>query len=233
MYHISEPNHWEKTNIFYIIGEERNILIDTGSGIKPLKNILLTIDDKPIDVLLTHGHWDHLGNVHEFERVYVHCHDRSWVKNGLPIPKEVIKNMMIRDVDERYLQDFSMPKLQHDQPLDISNFQHPNFHVYHTPGHSPGSVVIYDSSRQALFSGDVVYEGTIYCHYESTDPQALYKSLNTIATLEIDTIYSGHYNFVDKGIINDLTDIMGNLEKSGQLKHGQGLTCLNKVCLQL
>ena len=233
LYVITEDKHWEKTNIYYLIGKERNLLIDTGTGIKPLKALLEEIDKKPIDVLITHGHWDHLGNVHEFDHVFVHEGDLGWVRDGLPLPEEMLRNGLIKDVEDVYLRNFKMPSLVNKNVKSLDGFTFDGLSIIHTPGHSPGSVCIYDQKRQILFSGDTLYEGTIYCHFESTDPKDLYQSIKKLRGLNVNTILSGHYNRPDTGCIEILEEIMHELDLNERLAHGNGLTCKHKICLQL
>lgn len=233
LYRITEPKHWEHTNIYYYIGSERNLLIDTGTGIYPIKSLLQGIDDKPIDVVVTHGHWDHIGNIHEFEHVYVHPEDKDWLKNGLPIPRPVVMKMLKKGVSDDDLVGFKEPPFLHENPSSIESLKFEGLTFHHAPGHSPGSIVIYDENRCALFAGDVVYKGTIYCHYESTDPVALYESIKFLNTLEITTIYAGHYDLPNTKILEDLLDLMEELKAKRLLKHGSGKFCRQHVCLQL
>ncbi len=232
-YMISEKKHWEETNMYYLIGNERNLLIDTGTGIFPLRHILEKIDPKPIDVVLTHAHWDHLGNVHEFENVYVHQEDIEWVTKGLPLPDEQIVNMMTKDVKKEYLRDFKLPPLKHSSPKDIDEFEFENIEFVHTPGHSPGSLCIYDKDSGTLFSGDTIYEGTIYCHFESTDPVRLDKSIQKLNMLNVTRIYPGHYRVLDSNVILSLNKILNEYKEIGALNHGGGKRCIDNVCIQL
>ncbi len=233
LYKISEDKHWEKTNMYYFIGEERNLLIDTGTGIFPLKHILEEIDVKPIDVVLTHAHWDHLGNVHEFENVYVHSDDMEWVIKGLPLPDEQVIDMMTKNVKEEYLRGFKLPPLKHCSPKNIEEFEFENLEFVHTPGHSPGSLCIYDKDNRALFSGDTIYEGTIYCHFESTNPVKLDESVQKLNKLKVARIYPGHYHMLDSKVILSLNKILNEYKEIGALHHGGGKRCIDNVCIQL
>lgn len=233
LYRITEPHHWEFTNLYYFIGDKRNLLIDTGTGLKPLKELLESIDNKPIDVVITHGHWDHVGNVHEFENVYVHDLDLDWVKNGSPLPRAVLIGNIVKDVKSEYLEGFIEPPLKHDNPNPIDEYSFEGLDIHHTPGHSPGSVSIYDKNRKALFAGDILYEGTIYCHFESTDPEDLFDSMKLLKTLDVKVVYSGHYNSPKVTMIDDLYEIMNGLKGENKLSHGGGKHCRNEVCLQL
>lgn len=233
LYRISEKKHWEHTNMYYIIGHQKNLLIDAGTGIQPLRPLLEAIDDKPIDLVLTHSHWDHMGNVHEFENVYVHGADMTWLKDGLPIPRPVIEGMIIKDVPLEMTCDFKCPPLSHPNPKDISKLVFENIEIIHTPGHSPGSVCLYDKTRQIMFTGDILYKGTIYCHYESTDPSALYESVKRVASYEIKRLLTGHHNESQRDIIGDLLTIMNGLKIDNKLSHGNGLHCHGDICLQV
>ena len=53
--------------------------------------------------------------------------------------------------------------------------------VYHTPGHSPGSVCLYDSLSGSLFTGDTVYPGTLYAHLAESEFDAYRLSLGRLA----------------------------------------------------
>lgn len=232
-YRISEDKHWERTNLYYFIGEKRNILFDTGTGIKPLKALLEKIDDKPIDVILSHAHWDHLGNIHEFEDVYVHPNDMEWVKLGLPLPDEKIIEMMTKDVDGEYLEGFKLPPLKHATPMDVTKYDFGGLSLIETPGHSPGSICLYDQVSKSLFSGDTIYEGTVYCHFESTDPVKLDGSISKINELEVKTVYPGHYSVLNADVIEDLASVLNEYKREDILHHGGGKKCMNKVCVQL
>ena len=57
IYHIYEPGNVYTT---LIIGEEKALLIDTGYGFGDLAAFVRTLTDKPLEVVLTHGHTDHI-----------------------------------------------------------------------------------------------------------------------------------------------------------------------------
>ena len=52
-------------------GEEKAVLIDTGCGLGDLRSYVKSLTDKPITVLLTHGHLDHAPGAVQFEKVYM------------------------------------------------------------------------------------------------------------------------------------------------------------------
>ena len=72
IYHIYEPGN---VNTTLIIGEEKALLIDTGYGFGDLAAFVRTLTDKPLEVVLTHGHTDHCGGNYEFPTVYMNLMD--------------------------------------------------------------------------------------------------------------------------------------------------------------
>lgn len=72
IFHIYEPGNVYTT---LIIGEEKALLIDTGYGFGDLAGFVRTLTDKPLEVVLTHGHTDHCGGNSQFPIVYMNMMD--------------------------------------------------------------------------------------------------------------------------------------------------------------
>ena len=93
----------------------------------------------------------------------------------------------------------------------------------HTPGHSPGHLCFWEAERGHLFSGDLVYKGTLFANYPSTDPQSFLDSLEKIAVLPAKRIFPGHH-ILDIGpeIVMRMRDAFRALDVEGKLQHGSG-----------
>ena len=62
------------------------------------------------------------------------------------------------------------------------------FNVFHLPGHSPGSIALYEKSTGTLFAGDTVYVDTVY-----HSNRAIYReSLKRLRELPVSVVYGGH-----------------------------------------
>ena len=61
-------------NAFLVEGEEKAALIDTGCGIGHLAETVRELTDKPLVILITHGHFDHDGGIKQFPGVPVYLH---------------------------------------------------------------------------------------------------------------------------------------------------------------
>jgi glyoxylase-like metal-dependent hydrolase (beta-lactamase superfamily II) len=60
-----------------------------------------------------------------------------------------------------------------------------HFQILRLPGHSPGSIALYEQATETLFSGDVIYDGALY--------DTVYReSLERLKSLKVKTIHGGH-----------------------------------------
>jgi glyoxylase-like metal-dependent hydrolase (beta-lactamase superfamily II) len=66
---LAEPSH---VNTWLVAGQERAVLLDTGLGIAPIRPVAERLTDRPVSVLNTHAHFDHIGGNHEFEEITIH-----------------------------------------------------------------------------------------------------------------------------------------------------------------
>lgn len=202
-YAISELGHWEKVHSFLLIGDTKAVLIDTGLGIDNMKRITDQLTDLPIDVLTTHVHSDHIGSHQYYDNIFVHEYERDWLVHGIVgLSLEQIRANTARDIaiptPESFNPDTYVPfqgeptgLLKDGSKIDLGNRY---LTIYHTPGHSPGHIVIFDDSFGYLFTGDLLYDETpIYAFYPTTNPVDLVSSLEKITKIQnIKMIYGSH-----------------------------------------
>ena len=88
-------------------------------------------------------------------------------------------------------------KLQGGESLEIGGM---GWEVIHIPGHSMGSIALYDNSRKALIPGDVVYADYAIGRFDlhGANASELKKSLLKLAKLEVDILLPGHNRIVEK-----------------------------------
>ncbi|OPH49632.1 metal-binding protein [Paenibacillus ferrarius] len=141
------------TNAYLLSDPEtkKGIIIDPGMNPKSLIKKIADLDI--VAILLTHAHFDHIGGVDEIRKlkrcpVYIHDLEADWLTN----PK---KNGSARwpDLGALIETDPAEFALDEGQTLEFLGIQ---LKVFHTPGHSPGSVsFLYDKH---LFGGDVLFK---------------------------------------------------------------------------
>lgn len=231
---ISEYSHWEKVHSYLVLGSQFACLIDTGLGIGNIKRITDSLTDLPVKVITTHVHWDHIGGHNFYDDISVHKNDVKWIINGIPVPLENIKKNVVRNISKEILpKDFNINnyyvfKGQPDHVLSDGeriNLGNRELLVIHTPGHSPGHICIYEKDRGYLFTGDLIYKGTLYAFFPSTSPENYFKSIKKISDLDyINKILPGHNDInIKKEIISEIKQAFKELKEKKLLKHGSGL----------
>lgn len=165
-----------RSNCYIVTVDGVGVVIDPGEEDPALLDLIG--NSKILYVLNTHCHPDHIGGDDFVRR---HCGAK-----------------VLFHPDDRPIFEFFMGKrvepdgfLYDGQILDVNGLI---FEVLHTPGHSPGSVVFKVESEKALFTGDLLFAGSIgRTDFPGSDPHQMVRSLKRILALPGDyTIYSGH-----------------------------------------
>ncbi len=163
------------------------VIIDPADSADIIKRKITELGVKPVAILLTHGHFDHIGAALDIKAEYgikIYAHEDE--KDVLTSDANVASMMGMRlsvDADE-YVRD--------RQTLLFGGVK---YEVIHTPGHTKGGCCYYVASDKVLFSGD-----TMFCQsYGRTDfPTGSYSELiNSITQklLKLDDdviVYPGH-----------------------------------------
>ena len=228
-YIISEYQHWEETHCYLLIGSDRALLVDTGLGVCNIYEQVRKLTDKPITAVATHIHWDHIGGHKYFPDFYAHKAELDWLDGGFPLPAQAVKNMVAdrcelpRDFDINKYEIFQGEPSRVLDDGDTIDLGGRTIQALHTPGHSPGHLCFWEAERGNLFSGDLVYKGTLFANYPSTDPQSYLDSLEKIAALPVKRIFPGHHSLdTQPKIVIRMRDAFQTLDAEGKLQHGSG-----------
>ena len=154
----------------YLIQGEKTVLIDGGSPkqVGHFKKLLeqLAIKPEEIDlILLTHGHWDHIGSAKDIKemtgaKVAIHQREQEWVEKGLkPLPPGVtLWGRIVGAIMSLVVPFVHIPSTKVDVVFDDDDFSLADYgipgKVIYTPGHSSGSVTVLLDSGDA-FVGDL------------------------------------------------------------------------------
>jgi glyoxylase-like metal-dependent hydrolase (beta-lactamase superfamily II) len=141
-----------------VFGDEQTreaMVVDPGDDIAGILGILDRHGLKLKAIVITHAHIDHIGGAHQLQQatgapVYMNANDSaladmmemqaSWL--GVPTPERVAIDTEARDGDS----------------LTVGATE---FHVLHTPGHTPGSISLWIPSETKLVAGDTLFRDSI------------------------------------------------------------------------
>jgi len=180
----------------YVVAPARGaecVIVDPGQDAQQgIDELLLRYRLKPIAVLLTHGHIDHMWSVAPVcgakgIPAYIHPDDRELLADpakglSLAVGQQLFGGITFTEPDD-------VRELADGSALSLAGL---DFTVRHTPGHTPGSVTF--GSENGLFSGDLLFAGSIgRTDLPGGDHQAMLRSLARTLTLPDDTlVLPGH-----------------------------------------
>lgn len=178
---------------YLVLGEERALLIDSGFGLDSLKKVVDGLTDLPIILVNTHGHPDHGGGNAEFGSPYLHPDDNELYayKCAYETRLEEALHWGVEDVAQRLQRELPDPiPMEDGHVFDLGGRK---LTVYHTPGHSRGSVCILDEQIGYLFAGDNLNAmATALLEDCATNVSTYLASMERIAKLPVKAICTGH-----------------------------------------
>jgi len=189
---------WMKEQIYLVLGSESALLIDTGMGIGSLRKYIESLTTLPLIVMNTHGHPDHAGGNGEFEEVYQHSADvdiyqKMCTKEYRLSDMEAVCGKAFADKESQLIpQGGLLLPLKDRRKFDLGNR---TIEIIHMPGHTPGSICLYDSSTETLFSGDTIVGVDCWLYLDHCAPlETYYKALEKLKAQNwtIQSICPGH-----------------------------------------
>lgn len=226
-YAISEYRHWEENHAYLLIGEDKNILIDSGMGIGNILNEVNKLSSNPTTVVATHIHWDHIGGHKQFDYFFVHEDEEVWINGGFPLPLDYIKTLVVEqpcDIPKEFdIEPYQIFQGKPDRILknrDIIEFGGRKLEVLHTPGHSPGHMCFYESTTGYLFTGDLIYLGKMIAFFPTSDPVQYKSSIDKLVKLSITRLLPAHHELnIKTDVLKKVQGAFFEIEKNGNLKH--------------
>jgi glyoxylase-like metal-dependent hydrolase (beta-lactamase superfamily II) len=218
LFRITEPrcHRWVRANSFLILGRQRDILVDSGMGVAALRPVVDRLSSRPRLLFTTHAHIDHVGSHPEFPdcEILVHPAEADELarpgRQGLRFPKrsaEEIAELRRSGIEPSEFMLEAVPFAGYDletyrrAPVtptrlvsegDIVDTGDRQFEVLHLPGHSPGSIALWERSSASLFSGDAIYDGVIVDNLPGSDIKIYRATMKRLAELPVAQVFGGH-----------------------------------------
>jgi len=173
----------------YLIMDEKKAVVDVGGDFRFIYNALSKhVDVKRIDyIILTHSHFDHASATADLKKV-----------SGARVV------MHEKEFEFAKQQNFSssffgihFPPFEPDLTVDEGDrieLGEVEFRVLHTPGHTPGSICLYDEGEKRIFTGDTVFPngGFGRVDFPGGNPHELIQSLKRLTEIDAEFMYPGH-----------------------------------------
>jgi glyoxylase-like metal-dependent hydrolase (beta-lactamase superfamily II) len=190
-----------------VAGEDRALLIDAGAGIGDLRGMVDALVDVPVTALLSHAHWDHVANAHQFEDVVAHplAHDDGRIE-AEPLsltPRDWAADW--RDAGNEFPdgfdpETFEIPPVtgvESVYPGTVLDLGGRSVELLPTPGHAREQLAVLDRETRSVFASDVVHtDYDCYAHFPGGDLAACRATMALLADCfeagAFDTMYFSH-----------------------------------------
>lgn len=199
---IYEPFQWQEVISYLIVGSESAVIFDTGNGIGDIKAVVDRLTDRPVRVINSHSHFDHIGGNYQFDDVLsvstVFALDKAKGMRSEELRMEVSPEALCKGLPEGVRREDHQTrpyaiskKLVDGNVLDIGGRK---LQVIRIPGHTDDSIALLDRDAGLLWSGDSFYEGPIWLFFPETDLAAYRKSVAKLALLapELNAVFPAH-----------------------------------------
>lgn len=214
---LTEPHvdAFARCNIWHVRGRDRDLLIDTGLGLVSLRQAALDLFEHPVTCVLTHGHFDHVGGAADQIDRRIHPSERDEVARAVGFSGLTAEDLGDDLVRRLTAAGYSLPDVLLDalpyegfglrgyrpRPApptgllddgDLLDLGDRTFEVLHVPGHSAGSVALWEARTGLLFSGDALYDGPLLYDLAGSSIEDYAISLERLQALPVMTVHAGH-----------------------------------------
>jgi glyoxylase-like metal-dependent hydrolase (beta-lactamase superfamily II) len=215
-----------ESNVWHVRGRDRDLVVDTGNGIGDLHAELEPlVGDRPVVAVATHDHFDHIGGLHAFDERWCHVADADGIRepDGLALrrpdfrpgleeeirwygyePPECVITALPREGFD--VSGWRTPAIEPTRLLvegDVVDLGDRAFEVLHVPGHTAGSIALWDPAGGLLFTGDTAaLDDPLYAE----DEEAFVASLIRLRRLPVDLVCAGHSRPFGRDELRSLID---------------------------
>ena len=199
---IYEPWQWQEVISYLIIGKSTAVLFDTGNGMGDIKAVTDQLTDKPIAVVNSHAHIDHVGGNYQFDKIVSVATDftidRAKGRGNAFVREEASAAALCKSLPKGVTEDN-----HHIKPFEIHDVVKSGHKIdiggrvlelISVPGHTPDSIVMIDRASGYMWTGDTYYYGPIWLYAPETDLEAYQETINFLAGFapNLKTLFPAH-----------------------------------------
>jgi glyoxylase-like metal-dependent hydrolase (beta-lactamase superfamily II) len=203
-----------RCNVWHVRARDIDLVVDTSLGLRPLRHLVEHELDHELLAVATHVHGDHVGGMHEFAQRAIHAAEAGelaaagqvtvdsarygprvlgpYLDAGYEVGDLLVDAVPVGGLAAATLDRPAAPPtrlLAHGDVVDLGDRA---FEVLHLPGHSPGSIGLWEEASGVLFSGDAVYDGPLLDELEGSDIDDYVATMRQLRELPVTVVHAGH-----------------------------------------
>ena len=201
-------------DIWIVRGRDKDLVIDTGSGMVAPSPLVEAIAGKPVTAVVLNNSYDHAGGWHSFAERACHPLDAPTLAN-FDVETEAVSDYLNDSTlwslpSEGYrIDDYSLKPAKPTRLVkdgDVFELGDRSLQVMHVPGRSPGGLAIWEETTGSLFTSDMLYDGDHGLAWPPAEPKAYCASIRRFRQLPVNCVYTGHYGTMDR---KRMLDVIG------------------------
>ena len=208
--------------ICYLIeGRDYALLIDSIIGLGNLKAFCETLTDKPVRLVNTHAHSDHVGGNFHFDECWMHHRDIGFFQTCIGVKKEQLIEIAKQTALPEYrdliepdgsFADWNPMKVYPLYDGDVFDLGDRTVEVVEVGGHTAGSIVLIDHKTRIAYTGDAC-NGNTLLEFDNSLPVISY--MRNLLHLkehqqEFDRMYGGHEIF-DASLVDEAIETVAKV----------------------
>ncbi len=196
------------TCITLVVGDEKALVYDTGYGFADCAKVIRAITDKPLVIVNSHGHFDHIGGNHYFDSpAYISEKDTETLNRHQSVEyrrygvNAVLKFARLLFWQKWIPKTLDKEEYAHEKPFDnfiyvedghIFELGSATLEVVEMPGHTPGSIALYCKEKSLMLVSDATNPSVYLFLPESMKLSVYIKSLRKALGKEFSQFVTGH-----------------------------------------
>ena len=188
------PDYLTNTmNTFIVYDKKEALLIDCGTGVYSINDIVLSIlgNRTIVTPFITHNHWDHVGSLYEFDSALIH--EKEITKLLKDEDLDIIREDVIErndpvgtDIENPFIRRQYSGEAIHVKDGEWIQVGKRELQILHLPGHTEGSIGLWYPDEKFLFVGDAYQAGYVY---SDENPKDFFKTLEKLNELKVGTYF--------------------------------------------